>query len=150
LSYAAQLAAAAYRDDANKFSFSPPALGAVSEASSQVVMFAGPMRDGFSPNCNLQIQIVPDGDLERFKQLSLDQFDKLGWKVEGATSGTVSGQPAYNWHYSGEFRGKQMEWLAVVTARGDKNYLLTCTALKSRFAESRKAFEGTIRSLEVE
>ena len=140
---------ATYRDEANGFSLDAPRFAGATAGASQVLTIAGPNIDGFSPNCNVQIQFM-DGSLADYEKLSAGQFESLGWTMIDSRPTKISNRPALRWHYAGQMRGNDFEWLAVVVARESKFYLLTCTARAATFKDFREAFEQSIESFAID
>ncbi len=141
--------AAEYRDGANGFRLDLPSFGSVDKLGAQVLTVAGPPVNGFSPNCNVQVQSM-SGSLEEYEALTLKQFDSLGFTLIESTRVAAGARPSIRWHYSGTLRGVEFEWLAVAIERSDQFLLLTCTALKDAYDEVAETFERTVASFRVE
>lgn len=149
LAVSTHVVAGEYVDTANGFRLDSPDFGAVQTLGAQVLTIAGPPEKGFSPNCNVQIQVM-GGTLDEYEELSLRQFESAGWSMIEASRLTVDGKPAVRWHYRGSMRGVDFEWLSVAVERSGQFLLLTCTALKEHYAKSAELFERTTASFRVE
>ncbi|MEO8672184.1 MAG: hypothetical protein ABI411_12780 [Tahibacter sp.] len=138
-----------YRDTGLGFSLQPPAfVPGTKPGMIQPVIFSASPSDGFAPNCNVQVQNA-DLSIQRYEELTNQQFKSAGWVVSERISTAVSGKPALRWHYSGALRGKEFEWVAVVIAVPKRFYLMTCTALKEHFAENAAVFDNSLASFKV-
>lgn len=142
----AAVPAARFVDPIQGFSVEVPALGESAQvATIQRLVVAGPQENGFSPNCNVQVQFVAMS-VEAFRDLSLRQFATMEFKVHDTKERTVSGRRAVTFEYSGVMYERNLRFAALAVGGEDRIWLLTCTALEEQFEKHRSEFAGVIAS----
>jgi hypothetical protein len=127
---------------AQDFEFKPPAFGAGNEG--QVFYYFLPSHDEFSANVNLQIQSFA-GSLDEYDRITRGQFDQSGITlIDGHTSGNE-----LVYEYAGDMNGRALHWYARAIKSGGSIYLVTATALNSRWNLEKKALIASVQSFRL-
>lgn len=108
------------------------------------VVFGGPLRDGKTPSCNVQIQNV-GGSLSNFRTQSLGQLKALGLSLESETHRQVSKRDALLFVSSGH----DLKILSLAVQVDQSIDLVTCVAPISQFPAYEKTFQRVIDSFSV-
>jgi hypothetical protein len=129
------------------FSIAAPAFPKEENSGISVtpITFAGPVRDGKAPSCNVQIQNM-GATLSSFRTQSLGQFKALGLTLESETKRKVSGKDALYLVSSGH----DIKMLSLAVQVGQSIYLVTCLAAADQFAKYEKAFKGAVDSFSLD
>ena len=109
------------------------------------ITFAGPMRDGKAPSCNVQIQNM-GVTLSAFRTQSLGQFKAVGLTLESESKRKVSGKDALYFVSSGH----DMKILSLAVEDGQSIYLVTCLAASAQFGQYERAFQVVMDSFSVD
>jgi hypothetical protein len=112
------------------------------------IAMAGPARSGFASNVNVTVQRVTTSR-EKFRDLSVKQFQMLRFKINSEQNLTISGKDAILFDYEGNMEGKDLRFLALAVVDTDRVFLTTCTALKSRFQEDEPEFRACLDSFKL-
>ena len=129
------------------FSVAAPDFPRQNDAGTSVtpIIFSGPLHDGKTPSCNVQIQNL-GWSLSEFRTQSLGQLKTLGLALESETPRKVSGKDALLFVSSGH--DVKILTLAVPVERS--MYVVTCLATADQFGTYEKAFRGVIDSFSLD
>jgi hypothetical protein len=135
-----------YSDPDYGFSFDIPSLGSASGAHNvQRIAVTGPARNGFAPNCGVQIQFTKMTFAD-YLNLSHRQFKASKITIIAEHKTRVSGLPAVTVEYKGNLRGRDLHFLSLAVRANDRIWLLTCTALEDSFSSFKNDFSGALKS----
>ena len=146
---AAGAGSARFDDPVYGFSVEIPSLGeAAKSVSVQRLIVVDQPAGGFSPNCNVQVQVA-EMSLDAYLDLTRQQFAANGFELIESKASTVSSRPATTLEYTGAVGGRSLRFLALVVAGSDRFWLLTCTATADSYSEHEPAFSKVISSFAV-
>jgi len=149
----ATLTIAAAADSTNRLhfpaaGFSVAALDAGSDdATYQTLMMFLPVKDGFAPNVNVQIQQPYEGTIEDYTKLTLEQFKEAKLKV---LEKKALGKSAAIFEYTGEMQGHALHWYARAVKAGNKIYLITATDAAANWQKDADQLKACVDSFRVE
>ena len=147
--FGAEPARGTHADPAYGFSMAIPSLGLRGDVPTVPrLVVAGPARDGFSPNCNVQVQFVDLG-LKGFMDLTTQQFAAAGVRLLGRQDRKVSNLDAAAFEYAASLNDRELRFMALAVAAKDRVWLVTCTSLAATFASHRDDFRLVIDSFAV-
>jgi hypothetical protein len=124
------------------FEFKPPAFGTGNEG--QVFYYFLPAHDEFSANVNLQIQSFA-GSLGEYDTITRQQFEQAGITIVDSRK---SGNELV-YEYAGDMNGRALHWYARAIKSGNSIYLVTATALNSRWDLESKALIASAQSFRL-
>ena len=124
------------------FEFKPPAFDAGNEG--QVFYYFLPSHDEFAANVNLQIQSFT-GSLGEYDKITRDQFEQAGMTI--LDSRKSASELVYE--YAGDMNGRALHWYARAIKSGSSIYLVTATALNSRWDLESKALIASVQSFRL-
>jgi hypothetical protein len=128
--------------------FSVAALDAApGEATCQTLMMFLPVKDGFAPNVNVQIQQPYEGTIEDYTKLTLGQFKEAKLKV---LDRKPLGKSAALFEYTGEMQGHPLHWYARAVKSGNKIYLITATDTAANWQKDADQLRACVDSFRVE
>ena len=127
---------------AAEFKFQPPKFA--EGASGQVFSYFLPANSGFAANINLQIQPFP-GTLKEYDAITQEQFKSLNINVISAK--TLDSEIKYE--YSGHMSGNELRWFARAIKKDDEVYLITATALNSRWELEKTLLINSVMSFSL-
>jgi PsbP len=117
------------------------------DATCQTLMMLLPVKDGFAPNVNVQIQQPYEGTIEDYTKLTLEQFKEAKLKVLGKK--TLSKSAAV-YEYTGEMQGHDLHWYAQAVKSGNKIYLITATDSAANWHKNADKLKACVDSFRVE
>ena len=140
-------AEAVVHDATYGFSIAAPAFPKEEDSGISVtpIIFAGPVRDGKAPSCNVQIQNM-GATLSSFRTQSLGQLQALGLTLESETIRKVSGKDALYFVSSGH----DVKMLSLAVQVRQSIYVVTCMTAANQFAKYEKALKGAIDSFSLD
>lgn len=136
-------AADRYVSDSLGFEISAPAPGSIS-GIYQHCLFYLPASDGFAANVNLQVQEY-SGTLSEYKTVSESEFERMGLK----TIRSAIEQGVFTVEYSGKMSSHDLHWYAKAFKKGNKVYLITATALETRWKNESTALVDSVNSFKL-
>jgi hypothetical protein len=140
---------AVYTNDVYGFSIVPPAFPKAEKAAGgQAAMFFAPVRSGFATNLNVIVQAAKMS-IDEYVELSKGQFEQLKLKAVSEKRLKVSGRDAAMFEYEGKTQGKEMKWMALAVADGDRIVLATGTALAEDYEAVSKEFKASLESFKI-
>lgn len=131
-------------EDAKELSyeFDPPAFA--EDGNGTVFFHFLPTEDQFAANINCMAQPYK-GTLEDYDNLSRNQFEQFGMEMVSAENkGDV-----LTYEYHGKQQGRHLHWYAKAHKRGDKIYLVTATALHSKWQAHSKLLVPAVDSFKL-
>lgn len=138
-----------YTNESYGFSIVPPAFPKAEKAAGgQAAMFFAPVRSGFASNLNVIVQAAKMS-IDEYVELSKGQFEQLKLKCLSEKRLKVSGRDAALFEYEGKTQGKEMKWMALAIADGDRILLATGTALAEDYDSVAKEFKASLESFKI-
>ena len=113
--------------------------------NSVVLEMLLPPMDGFSANVNVIIQQY-SGAMSDYRIITEDQINKAGFTL--ISSHQIS-STEIRMEYSGTQSGTELRWLQRAVKRGNRVYLVTATALASRWDTDSRGLTDTVDSLRL-
>lgn len=107
----------------------------------QIALFFLPASDSFAANVGVQKQKYAD-TLEAYAKLSLEQMKQMKWNVINHT--IKENEIIYE--YTGSSQNREIHWYSRALKRGDCIYLITATALESKWEEQKAELSGIVNS----
>ena len=110
----------------------------------QIAMFFLPVSDSFAANVGVQKQKYAD-TLAAYDKLSLEQMKQMKWNVINHT--VKENEIIYE--YKGSSQNREVHWYSKAIKKGDFIYLVTATALESKWAEQKAELSGMVDSFKL-
>ena len=136
------------RHPAMGFQMSLPQFAGVEKQRGIVFSWNFPPTQNFADNVNVMVQ---DNELP-FGQLlkdSVKELEKAGLKVVKVSPIQKKGFYYATIEYMANLQGRNLHWLAMLSAGDQKFYIVTCTALEDTFISRRPEFEKIFDSFLV-
>ena len=141
-----------YVDTTYGFSLTPPGFSkAAADAPKRPVtpvMFGAAPEDGFGANINVQVQ--PATPLEKFKQITQQQFTQMKWKTLSVKDLKVGELAAIDWIYEGTLRFQKLRFRSRAIFSPKGVYMITCTSLTQNHEKYAEPFERAVSSFRVD
>ncbi|WP_165229996.1 DcrB-related protein [Aquisphaera insulae] len=141
------------KDEAGKFSFVPPPKWTTrSFPGAKYQIVHGPPKDGFAPNINV-IDEPFGGSMEQYAKASLATLEKalpefkLKEQREFKTKSGLQGVRLVSESAQNKMHLRQTFYLF---GRGEKKYVVTCSALAEGGADLDKTFEQALKTFQIE
>lgn len=128
--------------DGSDYDFTPPAFPHT--VGGQVFQHYLPAADGFAANVNLQIQPF-EGSMDEYIELSNEQFEQLDFAVVDMSRG--DNEVIYE--YRGRLQNTDLHWYSRVIKQGNYYYVVTATALESRWDTERDQLIDSVNSFSL-
>jgi hypothetical protein len=139
---------ATYTDPNYGFTIQAPRFARASKGNVIPVMMYAPAEDQFASNVNVMIQNVTISR-KAYRDLSLQQFEQLGYRLNSERLLKVSGKDALLWDYQGTMEGKSMRFLVLAVIDAKRVYLTTGTAPREKFSKYEAAFRASLMSFRL-
>jgi hypothetical protein len=138
-----------YNDGTYGFAITPPRFPAAARGTNitPVILYAPP-ENGFASNVNVVIQNA-SMSRQAYRNLSVQQFQQLGYTVNSERNLTVSGRDAILFDYEGTLQGRDLRFLALAVLDTDRILLVTGTAPRESFKKYEPGFRAAIGSFRV-
>jgi hypothetical protein len=110
----------------------------------EIADFFLPSVDLFSANVGIQKQYFK-GTMIDYNELSLSQFRKAGWRV-------VDAKNLLNesfWEYVGSMLGYDLHWYSRAVKKDNYVYLVTATALSSKWDSQKDILRKSVNSFKI-
>jgi len=138
-----------YTNDVYGFSIIPPAFPkAEKTAGGQAAMFFAPVRKAFADNLNVVVQATKLS-IDEYVELSKGQFKQFDFKLTSEKRMKVSGREAALFEYEGQTQGRDMKWMALAVADGERIFLATGTAAAEDYDSVSKEFKASLESFKL-
>ena len=136
-------------DEVHGFTIETPKFpGATPTTPGTPLIVTGPPANGFAPNVNVTIQATAI-TAKAYRDLSVEQFQQLGWKLNSEKSLKVSGRDAIELDYEGTQAGKSLRFLSMAVMDKNRVILLTCSSLSNAFAPLESEFRACLGSFKL-
>jgi len=140
---------AAYANSVYGFSLVPPSYPKVErDSATQAAMFFAPARKGFASNLGVMIQTTKT-TLDEYVALSKGQFKQADLKIVTENRVKVSGKDGVIWEYEGSAQGRDLKFMALAVADGDRVFLVTATAPQAEYEVLSKEFKASLDSFKI-
>ena len=140
---------ATYTDPNYGFTIQAPRFAKAATGSVAPVMMYAPAEDQFASNVNVLVQNVTMSR-QAYRDLSVRQFEQLGYKTISERLLTVAGKDAILWDNQATMGGKPMRFLSLAVIDTKRVYLITGTAPLEKFAKYEAAFRGSLMSFRLD
>jgi hypothetical protein len=107
-----------------------------------------PAENGFACNVGVIIHRVAMSR-QAYRDLSVRQFEQLGYTVNSEKNLTVSGKDAILFDYEGTVQGRELRFLGLAVMDTDRVFLVTATAPKASFKKYEPGFRTAIESFRL-
>jgi hypothetical protein len=138
----------AYTDATYGFTIHAPSFPKATRGTVVPLMMYAPPEDQFATNVNVGVQSV-QMSRKAYRDASVAQFQKLGFKINSERNTTVSGKDAIFWDYEGTMAGRSMRFLALAVMDRDRVIVATGTALRENFPRYEPAFRTCLDSFRI-